>query len=146
MKERLFNGVLTRYDRVLFNPETKMVVSYEQLYEYYPEIAKEITTLYNQSNIEIEYGEYKGGYQVVDRILTPEQDGIDVNDYGKLIIYLNGTEGNAFVLLNYVEKLITLFDLPLNPKPIFEIMLSKDYEYLLEVFGGYFKDYVTLKR
>ncbi len=60
------------------------------------------------------------------------------------IIDLTGSEGNAFVLMGYARKWAK--DLGLDGNTIVAEMMSSDYENLVNVFDGYFGDFVILER
>jgi hypothetical protein len=60
------------------------------------------------------------------------------------IIDLTGSEGNAFVLMGYARKWAK--DLGLDGNAIVAEMMSSDYENLVNVFDGYFGDFVILER
>jgi hypothetical protein len=60
------------------------------------------------------------------------------------VIDLTGPEGNAFCLMGHARKLAK--QLGLNGNDIINEMTSGDYEHLLQVFDGYFGDYVVLER
>lgn len=63
----------------------------------------------------------------------------------KLEIDLTGSDGNAFVLLAYADKLGR--KLGMSPEEIKKIkndMKSKDYEHLIKVFDLHFGKYVNL--
>lgn len=65
--------------------------------------------------------------------------------YGeKPVIDLTGPEGNAFCLMGYARRFARQLDLDSN-KVIGE-MMSGDYENLVNVFDGYFGDYVILEK
>ncbi len=63
---------------------------------------------------------------------------------GLLVIDLDGPSGNAYVLLATASSFAR--QLGLDEKLISEEMRSGDYENLLEVFDGYFGDFVILER
>lgn len=63
---------------------------------------------------------------------------------GKIIVDLTGPQGNAFWLIGYAGKLGK--QLGLDTKKIEEEMTSGDYENLIEVFDGYFGEFVDLER
>lgn len=60
------------------------------------------------------------------------------------VIDLTGPEGNAFCLMGYAKRFAK--QLGLDSKAIIEEMMEGDYENLLQVFDGYFGDYVVLER
>jgi len=60
------------------------------------------------------------------------------------IIDLTGSEGNAFVLMGYARKWAK--DLGLDGNAIVAEMMTSDYENLVNVFDGYFGDFVILER
>lgn len=60
------------------------------------------------------------------------------------VIDLTGPEGNAFVLMGYVKRFAKQLDL--DGDQIIAEMKSGDYDNLIEVFDGYFGDFVILER
>ena len=62
----------------------------------------------------------------------------------EIVIDLTGPDGNAFALMGYARKLSKQLDL--NPDKIIKEMMSGDYENLLEVFDGYFGEFIILER
>jgi hypothetical protein len=62
----------------------------------------------------------------------------------EIVIDLTGPEGNAFVLLGYASRFGKQFGLDVDK--ILSEMKSGDYENLIEVFDGYFGDFVVLER
>jgi len=60
----------------------------------------------------------------------------------KIIIDIDGPEGNALVILGYARNFAA--DLGLDPEPIIKKMQSGDYNNLLKVFNKYFP-YVILE-
>ena len=60
------------------------------------------------------------------------------------IIDLTGPEGNAFVLMGYAKKWAK--DLGLDSDSIIAEMMQGDYENLVNIFDGYFGDFVILER
>ena len=60
------------------------------------------------------------------------------------VIDLTGPDGNAFALMSYANRFSK--QLGLDGKAIVEEMMAGDYENLLQVFDGYFGDYVVLER
>ena len=62
----------------------------------------------------------------------------------EIIIDLTGPEGNAFALMGYAKRFAKQLDL--NPDKIIKEMMSGDYENLLEVFDGYFGEFIILER
>ena len=60
------------------------------------------------------------------------------------IIDLTGPDGNAFCLMSHARKLSRTLNL--NTEQIMSEMMGGDYENLVEVFDGYFGDYVILER
>ena len=62
----------------------------------------------------------------------------------KIIVDLNGPQGNAYWLIGYAIKLGKQIDL--DTDKIQEEMTSGDYENLIKVFDGYFGDFVDLER
>jgi len=60
------------------------------------------------------------------------------------VIDLTGPDGNAFVLMGYVNSYAR--QLNLNPKTILDEMRESDYDNLVAVFDRYFGDYITLLR
>jgi hypothetical protein len=63
---------------------------------------------------------------------------------GKIEIDLTGPEGNAYVLMGYVQLLSKQLDR--DPKPVLDEMMSGDYEHLVRVFDREFGHIVTLYR
>ena len=59
-------------------------------------------------------------------------------------IDLTGPQGNAFFLLGTARNLAK--QLGLNSEEVMNEMKQGDYENLLQVFDGYFGDFVTLYR
>jgi len=64
---------------------------------------------------------------------------------GKIEIDLTGPDGNAFALMGYVRQLARPVGLD-SKKIINEMTEAEDYEELVQIFDGYFGDYVTLYR
>ena len=62
----------------------------------------------------------------------------------EIVIDLNGSEGNAFYLLGFAEKLSK--SIGCDCSEVLGDMKSGDYENLLQVFDSYFGDFVVLKR
>ena len=62
----------------------------------------------------------------------------------EIVIDLTGPEGNAFALLGHAYRLGE--QLGLDVPAILDEMVSGDYENLIEVFDGYFGDFVILER
>lgn len=62
----------------------------------------------------------------------------------ELVIDLTGSGGNAFVLISYAKQFAKQLDL--DGDQIIDEMTAGDYENLLEVFDGYFGDFVILER
>lgn len=60
------------------------------------------------------------------------------------IIDLTGPEGNAYVLMGYAKNYAK--QLSLDADKIINEMTSGDYENLIQVFDGYFGDFVILER
>lgn len=60
------------------------------------------------------------------------------------VIDLTGPEGNAFVLMSYAKRFAKQLDL--DGDQIIDEMKAGDYENLIEVFDGYFGDFVILER
>lgn len=60
------------------------------------------------------------------------------------VIDLTGPEGNAFVLMGYAKRFAK--QLGLDGDQIIDEMTASDYENLIEVFDGYFGDFVILER
>ena len=60
----------------------------------------------------------------------------------ELTIDLTGSRGNAFVLLGYAKRFAKQLNLDFTA--VNAEMTAGDYENLVEVFDGYFGDYVTL--
>lgn len=63
---------------------------------------------------------------------------------GKIIIDLDGPEGNAFHLMGYAQRFAN--QLKIDHTPIVNDMMSGDYEHLLEVFDKHFGKFVILER
>lgn len=64
--------------------------------------------------------------------------------YGeKPVIDLTGPEGNAFCLMGYARRYSR--QLGLDSNKVIGEMMSGDYQNLIEVFDGYFGDYVILE-
>ena len=61
----------------------------------------------------------------------------------KIYIDIDGSQGNAFVLLGYAKGFAK--DLGLDYKPISDAMTSGDYINLLKVFDKNFGNFVTLQ-
>jgi hypothetical protein len=62
----------------------------------------------------------------------------------EIVIDLTGPEGNAFVILGYVNRFAK--QLGLDANKIHEEMTSGDYENLINVLDSYFGDFVILER
>lgn len=62
----------------------------------------------------------------------------------EIVIDLTGPDGNAFALMGYAKKFAKQLDL--NPDKIIKEMMSGDYENLLEIFDGYFGEFIILER
>lgn len=62
----------------------------------------------------------------------------------EIVIDLTGPEGNAFALMGYAKRFAK--QLGLDGEKIVNEMTSGDYENLVEVFDGYFGDFVILER
>ena len=62
----------------------------------------------------------------------------------EIIIDLTGPDGNAFVLMGYAKRFAK--QLGLDGNKITNEMMEGDYENLLQVFDGYFGDFVILER
>jgi hypothetical protein len=62
----------------------------------------------------------------------------------KIIIDLTGPQGNAFYLLGTAKNLAK--QLGLDGVDIMNEMRSGDYENLINVFDGYFGDFITMYR
>ena len=60
------------------------------------------------------------------------------------VIDLTGPDGNAFCLMGHARKLSRTLNL--NTEQIMKEMMSGDYENLVQVFDGYFGNYVVLER
>lgn len=60
------------------------------------------------------------------------------------VIYLDGPDGNAYVLMSYARQYAT--QLGLDSDQIIKEMKESDYENLLKVFNHYFGDFVELVR
>lgn len=63
---------------------------------------------------------------------------------GKIKINLKGPDGNAYSLMGHTQSICK--QLGIDPKPIIQEMMSKDYENLIKVFDKNFGDYVDLYR
>jgi len=66
------------------------------------------------------------------------------HENANLTIDLTGPEGNAFALLGYAKRFANQLNLDFTA--VSAEMTAGDYENLVEVFDGYFGDYVTLYR
>jgi hypothetical protein len=65
--------------------------------------------------------------------------------YRKVEIYLGGSEGNAFVLLSYVDVLGKQLRIPVEVrKDIKDLMKMGTYEELVKTFDIWFGEYVIL--
>lgn len=65
--------------------------------------------------------------------------------YGeKPVIDLTGPEGNAFCLMGYARRFSR--QLGLDSDKVVGEMMRGDYQNLIEVFDGYFGDYVILEK
>lgn len=62
----------------------------------------------------------------------------------RIVIDLDGPDGNAWVLMGYATRWAR--QLHLDGEKITKEMRSDDYENLLKVFDSYFGEYVTLLR
>ena len=62
----------------------------------------------------------------------------------KVVIDLTGPDGNAFVLMAYVDRFAR--KLGLDPVTIKAEMREGDYENLIKVFDEWFGDFVILER
>ena len=62
----------------------------------------------------------------------------------EIIIDLTGPDGNAFALMAYAKRFAK--QLGLDSSKIINEMTEGDYENLLQVFDGYFGDFVILER
>ena len=62
----------------------------------------------------------------------------------EIVIDLTGPDGNAFVLMGYAKRFAK--QLGLDGDKITSEMREGDYENLLQVFDGYFGDFVILER
>jgi hypothetical protein len=62
----------------------------------------------------------------------------------EIVIDLTGPEGNAFVLMGYASRFAK--QLGWDADQIITEMQAGDYENLIEVFDGYFGDFVILER
>jgi hypothetical protein len=62
----------------------------------------------------------------------------------EIVIDLTGPEGNAFVLLGYAKRFAK--QLGLDGDQIIAEMTAGDYVNLIEIFDGYFGDFVILER
>lgn len=65
---------------------------------------------------------------------------------GPIIVDLTGPQGNAYYLLGLVTSLKHVLPPWKTIKEVQEEMMSSDYEHLLEVFDGYFGQYVIMER
>lgn len=63
---------------------------------------------------------------------------------GKIEIDLTGPEGNAFVLMGYVQSWCKRMGI--DSKPIIDDMMSGDYEHLLSVIEKHFGNFVIMYR
>lgn len=63
---------------------------------------------------------------------------------GPIVIDLTGPDGNAFALMGWATKFCRTLDL--NTEKVLQEMMAGDYENLLQVFDGYFGDFVILER
>ena len=63
---------------------------------------------------------------------------------GPIVIDLTGPEGNAFCLMGYARKLAR--QLGLDSEKVIGEMMRGDYQNLVNVFDGYFGDYVVLEK
>lgn len=63
---------------------------------------------------------------------------------GPIVIDLTGPEGNAFCLMGYARKFAR--QLGLDSEKVIGEMMRGDYQNLIEVFDGYFGDYVILEK
>ena len=61
-----------------------------------------------------------------------------------MVIDLTGPQGNAFVLMGMAQQFSK--QLGLDHKRVLDEMKAGDYENLIQVFDGYFGDYVILER
>jgi hypothetical protein len=62
----------------------------------------------------------------------------------EIVIDLNGPEGNAYVLIGYAKRFAK--QLGWDGDQIIAEMKAGDYDNLIEVFDGYFGDFVILER
>ena len=62
----------------------------------------------------------------------------------EIVIDLTGPDGNAFALMAYAKRFAK--QLGLDGSKIINEMTEGDYENLLQVFDGYFGDFVILER
>lgn len=62
----------------------------------------------------------------------------------KIVVDLDGPDGNAFFLLGLARKLCR--DIGTDPVPIVADMTSQDYEHLVQVFDACFGEYVDIHR
>lgn len=67
-----------------------------------------------------------------------------IQNSGPIVLDLTGPDGNAYALMGYASRFAK--QLGLDSKKIVNEMMSGDYENLLEVFDGYFGDFVILER
>lgn len=63
---------------------------------------------------------------------------------GPIVIDLTGPEGNAFCLMGYARKFAR--QLGLDSEKVIGEMMRGDYQNLVNVFDGYFGDYVILEK
>lgn len=63
---------------------------------------------------------------------------------GPIVIDLTGPEGNAFCLMGYARKLAR--QLGLDSEKVIGEMMRGDYQNLVNVFDGYFGDFVILEK
>lgn len=67
-----------------------------------------------------------------------------IQNSGPIVLDLTGPDGNAYALMGYASRFAK--QLGLDSKKIVNEMMSGDYENLLQVFDGYFGDFVILER
>ena len=63
---------------------------------------------------------------------------------GPIVIDLTGPDGNAYALMGMASKFSR--SMGLDKRKVLQEMMAGDYENLLQVFDGYFGDFVILER
>ena len=63
---------------------------------------------------------------------------------GPIVIDLTGPDGNAYALMGMAAKFSR--SMGLDKRKVLQEMMAGDYENLLQVFDGYFGDFVILER